>query len=55
MKNVFVWWAEFGTQCDLSMMAGIRSLANEVHLQLLHIAALEPSAFTRRGTVYRPP
>lgn len=55
MKNVSVWWAELEIQKDISIMACFTFLANGVHLQLLHIATLKPSAVKHWGTIYRPP
>jgi hypothetical protein len=55
MKNAFVRRAEFGTQRDLSIVSSIKSLANDVPLQSLHIATLNHSHAAFRGTIYRPP
>jgi hypothetical protein len=55
MKNAFVRRAEFGIQRDLSMVASIKLLANDVPLQSLHTATLNHSDVALLGTIYRPP
>ncbi len=55
MKNAFVRRAEFRTQRDLSMVASIKSLANDVTLHSLNNATLNHSDVALLEAIYRPP
>jgi hypothetical protein len=55
MKNASVQRADFRTQRDPSMAVGIKSLANDVNLQSLHMATFKHSDAAFRAPIYRPP